>query len=77
MTVYEVLDNFKCTSEESFNVVVKGKEDNLLLPHKMDFYEVRQSVLYYDDAEDKHIANVAEKTVLSIDLQNNIIIVEE
>lgn len=77
MTVFEVLDNFKCTSEESFNVVVKGYENELLLPHKMDFYDVRQSVLYYDDVEDKHIANVAEKTVLSIDLQSNIIIVEE
>lgn len=77
MTVYEVLDNFKVSSESSFNVVVKGKENDLLFPHKKDFYDVRQSVLYYDDAEDKHIANVAEKTVLSIDLQNNIIIVEE
>ena len=77
MTVFEVLDNFKCTSEESFNVVVKGKENNMLLPHKMDYYEVRQSVLYYDDAEDKHIASVAEKTVVSIDLQSNLIIVEE
>lgn len=77
MTVFEVLDNFKCTSEESFNVVVKGCENELLLPHKMDYYEVRQSVLYYDDAEDKHIASVAEKIVISINLQNNIIIVEE
>ena len=77
MTVFEVLDNFKCTSEESFNVVVKGKEDDMLLPHKMDYYEVRKSVLYYDDAEDKHIANVADKIVVSINLQNNIIIVEE
>ena len=77
MTLYEILEVFKCTSEEAFNVVVKGHENELIFNNKIDFYRMRQAVEYYEDTEDRHIAYYADKSVLNIDMINNIITIEE
>lgn len=77
MTLYEILEVFKSTSEEAFNVIVKGNEKEFIFNNKIDFYRMRQAVEYYEDAEDKHIAYYADKAVLSIDMINNIITIEE
>ena len=76
MTLYEILEVFKCTSEEAFNVVVKGHEKHLIFNNKIDFYDMRKAVEYYEDAEDKYIAYYADKAVLNIDMINSIIIIE-
>lgn len=77
MTLYEILEVFKCTSEEAFNVVVKGHDNELIFNNKIDFYRMRKAIEYYEDEEDKQIDYYAEKTVLNIDMINNIITIEE
>lgn len=76
MTLYEILEVFRSTSEDAFDVVVKGCEKELIFNNKIDFYRMRQAVEYYEDAEDRHIAYYADKAVLNIDMINNIITIE-
>lgn len=73
MTLYEILEVFKSTEE--FNVIVKGNKE-LLFEDKIDFYRMRKAIEYHEDAEDKQIEYYADKTVLHIDMINNIITIE-
>lgn len=76
MTLYEILEALKSTSEDSFNVVVKGYENELVFNDKIDFYRMRKAIEYHEDSEDRHIADYADKTVVNIDIIHNIITVE-
>ena len=76
MTLYEILEALKNTSEDSFNVTVKGYKNELIFNNKIDFYRMRKAIEYHEDMEDRHIADYADKTVLNIDMIQNIITVE-
>lgn len=76
MTLYEVLEVFKSTSEDAFDVVVKEDTNKLVFNNKVDFYRMRKAIEYHEDMEDMHIADYADKTVVNIDIIHNIITVE-
>lgn len=78
MTLYETLELFKTESIDAFYIYDKSgiKEVNLF-GGKIDFYRIKQAVEYYEDEEDIYIASFADKTVVNIDLRNDIITIEE
>lgn len=77
MTLWELLKNF---SGNDLTFTVKGKESNKTIIKDVDYYKFRNVLDYelYDNEEEYNLYyELSEKTVLSIDFELNLIIIEK